>query len=66
MMCYCGHGSDRHYLDYAGPGVCGGVFSRCLSKDCPCVQFRPVVTHSANTPAGWITPDETSSQGESR
>lgn len=41
-MCSCTHGSDRHYLDYAGPGVCGGVLSRCLEKDCPCQQFTPV------------------------
>jgi len=39
-MCCCGHGSDRHYLDYAGPDVCGGVLSRCLEKDCPCKLFR--------------------------
>jgi len=38
-MCTCSHGSDRHYLDYAGPGICGGVLTRCLEKDCGCKLF---------------------------
>lgn len=38
-MCTCAHGSDRHFLDYAGPGVCGGILSRCLEKDCGCERF---------------------------
>ncbi len=41
-MCSCTHGSDRHYLDYAGPGVLGGVLGRCLEKDCPCQRFVPI------------------------
>jgi hypothetical protein len=38
-MCKCKHGSDRHYLDYAGPGVCGGILSKCLEPDCECKLF---------------------------
>ncbi len=38
-MCTCGHGSDRHYLDYAGPGICGGVLGKCLEKGCACKRF---------------------------
>jgi len=38
-MCTCKHGSDRHFLDYAGPGFCGGVLTRCLEKDCGCKLF---------------------------
>lgn len=44
MMCTCGHGSDRHYLDYAGPGVCGGILSRCLQKECSCKHFAEATT----------------------
>jgi hypothetical protein len=43
-MCTCTHGSDRHFLDYAGPGVQGGVLGRCLEKDCPCQHFTPVAS----------------------
>lgn len=39
-MCTCKHGDDRHYLDYAGPGICGGILGRCLEKDCPCTKFE--------------------------
>ena len=40
MMCYCGHGSDRHFLDYAGPGVLGGVLGKCLEDGCACTALR--------------------------
>ena len=42
MLCSCTHGSDRHYLDYAGPGVSGGVLSYCLVEGCPCKKFSQV------------------------
>lgn len=29
-MCKCGHGMDRHFLDYAGHDVCGGVMTSTL------------------------------------
>lgn len=38
-MCMCGHGQDRHYLDYAGPAVCGGISGRCLERGCNCAAF---------------------------
>jgi hypothetical protein len=40
-MCSCTHGSDRHYLDYAGPGVAGGILTRCLEPGCGCQMFTP-------------------------
>ena len=40
-MCVCKHGMDRHYLDYAGVGVCGGVVTRCLNPDCDCKRYEP-------------------------
>lgn len=38
-MCTCGHGQDQHYLDYAGPGICGGVSGKCLEDGCPCRAY---------------------------
>lgn len=43
-MCVCGHGQDRHYLDYAGPGVCGGVSGKCLEEGCKCERFMMQTT----------------------
>jgi hypothetical protein len=51
-MCACTHGADRHYLDYAGPGVAGGILTRCLEQDCPCQMFMPVTA----TPVFWGKP----------
>ncbi len=50
-MCTCKHGQDRHYLDYAGPDVCGGVSGKCLELDCKCVRFvrTPAIWTSTNT-----------------
>ena len=42
-MCTCKHGSDRHYLGYAGPGVCGGILTHCLEEGCDCKQFVSAV-----------------------
>jgi len=42
-MCTCKHGSDRHFLDYAGPGFCGGVLTRCLQEGCGCKLFAPAL-----------------------
>ena len=39
-MCSCGHGSERHYLDYAGPGICGGILTRCTEEGCPCSMYK--------------------------
>lgn len=49
-MCKCGHGGDRHYLGYAGPGVCGGVLANCLEQGCNCQRFEPwnVILHPVN------------------
>lgn len=49
-MCKCGHGADRHYLDYAGPGVCGGILGKCLEKNCPCtlLVWNTVTMYAAN------------------
>lgn len=48
-MCTCKHGSDRHYLDYAGPGVCGGILSRCLEPGCECKLFRKVTAYEISS-----------------
>jgi len=43
-MCTCGHGSDRHFIDYAY-GV-GCWFGHCLEKDCDCKRFiQPAATY---------------------
>lgn len=52
-MCICGHGLDRHYLDYAGPGIVGGVLGKCLHKDCECKKFEEK-TCSTYTPTSQI------------
>ena len=52
-MCTCGHGADRHYIDYAGPGVCGGILTRCLEGKCPCVLYT-VDTSPPMLPSGVI------------
>lgn len=69
-MCSCSHGRDRHYLDYAGPGVCGAILSCCLEKDCPCALFTPVigVIHPAAIivpvgQVGWAGQTNAGSQG---
>jgi hypothetical protein len=41
-MCTCTHGADRHYLDYAGPGVAGGILTKCLEEGCDCILFLEV------------------------
>jgi hypothetical protein len=58
-MCTCKHGQDRHYLGYAGPGVCGGISGKCLEAGCKCEAFVfQAVTFFSNTiyyPASWTT-----------
>lgn len=60
-MCGCGHGMDRHYLDYAGPGIPAGIPTRCLEKDCSCKQYGPFPSmlplpfHQRGS-AGWPMP----------
>lgn len=43
-MCTCTHGRDRHYLDYAGPGIAGGILTKCLAPGCGCRLFQSVGT----------------------
>jgi hypothetical protein len=54
-MCICSHGSDRHYLDYAGVGVCGGILGKCLESGCACLIYvqSSAITHAIPT---TITP----------
>ena len=52
-MCSCTHGSDRHYLDYAGPGVAGGILTRCLEPDCKCEMFTPMPSNVVTVPVIW-------------
>jgi len=47
-MCTCTHGSDRHYLDYAGPGICGGILTRCLEEGCGCKLFTAIAAPGVN------------------
>lgn len=54
-MCTCGHGADRHFLDYAGPGIAGGVLSKCLDEGCPCILYVDV---SAAGSVNWGTPND--------
>jgi hypothetical protein len=58
-MCICRHGQDRHYLDYAGVGVCGGISGKCLEDGCKCTAFTlQTVTYFSNTiyhPTYWTT-----------
>lgn len=65
-MCTCTHGGDRHYLDYAGPGVCGGILGRCLEPGCPCQGFTPwnVILTPVNViiPTVTILPDRSFTQ----
>lgn len=42
-MCTCTHGLGQHYLDYAGPGICGAIPTRCLEEGCECKLYTPVV-----------------------
>jgi hypothetical protein len=60
-MCTCGHGGDRHYLDYAGPDICGGVLSRCLEAGCSCQQFKAwnVIVTPVNVQQGFTFPNQT-------
>lgn len=53
-MCTCQHGSDRHYLDYAGPGVPGGILTRCLEKDCDCKLYTAVPSNVQIIQSGRI------------
>lgn len=39
-MCNCGHGQDRHYVDYAY-GI-GCWWGRCLEPHCVCGKFVDV------------------------
>lgn len=49
-MCGCNHGLDRHYLDYAGPGVAGGIPAKCLEEGCGCLLYSP---QDRIRPGGW-------------
>mgnify|MGYP003576013646 CR=1 FL=1 len=54
-MCTCTHGADRHYLDYAGPGVAGGILTRCLQEGCECILFVEV-SAAVFVPCVIVTP----------
>lgn len=49
MMCTCKHGSDQHYLDYAGPGFCGGILSKCLEEGCECKLFTKAESYEVSS-----------------
>ena len=42
--CECGHGMGEHFIDYAGPGICGGVMTKCLEKGCGCLLYKQATT----------------------
>lgn len=58
-MCTCTHGSDRHFLDYAGPGVAGGILTRCMEPGCECLMFTNVI----EAPVTLIFPNQTLQTG---
>lgn len=61
-MCRCGHGSDRHYIGYAGVGVCGGVLAECLQKGCNCKAYTALPV-SWTIPATYLNPSSANSGG---
>jgi hypothetical protein len=66
MICVCAHGSDSHYIGYAGPGVCGGILTECLEKDCECSMFRQLLPITPSMPGRsgpWHHKEKESSHG---
>lgn len=57
-MCSCTHGADRHFIDYAGPGIPGGVLTKCLEPGCPCCQYTPLPTNVTIIPGATVIPSE--------